>query len=156
MKVRLLKASEIDELFEMIKRSIEQVFPLYYPSQSITYVLEELVNKSALENRMNKGRFYVAEDRGKIVGCGCIAKHINNVDGDFCLLTFFVDPAIQGKGIGKAIVKACESDEMLKKAKRIEVPSSIPALPFYKRIGYEHRNGELNYEDGHFWLEKIL
>jgi len=30
------------------------------------------------------------------------------------------------------------------------------AIPFYKKMGYEHKNGELNYDDGHFAMEKFF
>ena len=29
------------------------------------------------------------------------------------------------------------------------------AIPFYKKMGYEFKNGELIYSDGHFAMEKF-
>jgi len=34
-----------------------------------------------------------------------------------------------------------EKDEYFLRAKRIEVPASITAVPFYKKMGYDYKNG---------------
>lgn len=34
-----------------------------------------------------------------------------------------------------------EKDEYFLRAKRIEVPASITAVPFYKKMGYNYKNG---------------
>lgn len=71
------------------------------------------------------------------------------------MLSIFVDPNTQGKGIGSKIMETLERDEYALQANRIEISSAISAIPFYKKFGYEHKNGELNYDDGHFAMEKF-
>jgi hypothetical protein len=41
------------------------------------------------------------------------------------------------------------------RAERIEIPASMSAIPFYRKLGYEHKGGKLEYNDGHFALEKF-
>ena len=48
-----------------------------------------------------------------------------------------------------------EKDDLFLRAKRIEVPASMVGIPFYKKLGYKHKNNELIYEDGHFAMEKF-
>jgi GNAT superfamily N-acetyltransferase len=67
----------------------------------------------------------------------------------------FVDSDYQGKGYGRKIIETLEKDEYFLRAERIEIPASMSAIPFYRKMGYEHKNGELIYEDGHFALEKF-
>ena len=62
---------------------------------------------------------------------------------------------MQGKGIGKQIIKTLEQDEYFVRAKRIEIPASLVALPFYVKMGYKHKNGELILDGDNIKLEKF-
>ena len=57
------------------------------------------------------------------------------------LFTIFILPEYQGKGIGRKIIETLEKDEYFLRAKRIKVPASITAVPFYKKMGYSYKNG---------------
>nr|MBQ4320231.1 GNAT family N-acetyltransferase [Clostridia bacterium] len=57
------------------------------------------------------------------------------------LLTIFVLPDYQGKGIGRQIIETLENDEIFLRAKRIEIPASITAVGFYRKLGYDYKNG---------------
>ncbi|MDZ5010316.1 GNAT family N-acetyltransferase, partial [Clostridium perfringens] len=72
------------------------------------------------------------------------------------LLTIFVLPELQGRGIGKSIIETLESDEYFLRAKRIEIPASITACEFYKKMGYNYKNGleELD-DERNYRLEKF-
>ena len=49
-----------------------------------------------------------------------------------------------------------ESDILFLKAERIEIPASITAVEFYRKKGYDYKNGikELDHEQ-HYRLEKF-
>ena len=49
-----------------------------------------------------------------------------------------------------------EQDELFIKAKRVEIPSSITAVEFYRKFGYGFKNGvkQLD-EERHYRLEKF-
>lgn len=91
----------------------------------------------------------------KIVGCGSISSFWGKQD-ESILLTIFVLPELHGKGIGRKIIETLEKDEYFLRAKRIEIPASITACEFYKKLGYKYKNGitELDGE-GHYRLEKF-
>jgi len=83
---------------------------------------------------------YVACDSSGIVACGAIAAYWGS-QTESILLTIFVLPDDQGKGLGTQIIKALEQDECFLRAKRIEVPASITAVEFYRKMGYDYKNG---------------
>ena len=64
-------------------------------------------------------------------------------------------PEYQGKGVGKQIIRTLEQDEFFLRAKRIEIPASITAVEFYKKMGYNYKNGIAEMDDEQLYrLEK--
>ena len=63
---------------------------------------------------------------------------------------------LHGKGVGRKIINTLETDEFYVKASRIEIPASITATEFYRKFGYDYKNGvkELD-NDHHYRLEKF-
>ena len=94
------------------------------------------------------------EKENNIIACGAIGPYWDSKT-ESSLFSIFVDGNYQGQGFGRKIIETLEKDEFFERAKRIEVPASMSAIPFYRKMGYEHKNGELVYDDGHFCLEKF-
>lgn len=91
----------------------------------------------------------------KIVGTGSISSFWGSKT-ESILLTIFVLPEFHGKGIGRKIINTLEQDEFYVRATRIEIPASITATEFYRKFGYDYKNGvkELD-EEHHYRLEKF-
>ena len=54
------------------------------------------------------------------------------------------------------MIKTLEQDEFALRAKRIEIPASITACAFYRKLGYDYKNGvNQTDEEGLFRLEKF-
>ena len=54
------------------------------------------------------------------------------------------------------IIETLESDNYFLRAKRIEIPASITACPFYRKMGYTYKNGiDVVDEELLFRLEKF-
>ena len=72
------------------------------------------------------------------------------------MLTIFSLPELHGKGIVSEIINTLENDEYFLRAKRIEIPLSITGYEFYRKNGYDFKNGikELN-EQNYYRLEKF-
>lgn len=155
MLVEIVKENEIQKMCEMIERSIRNSdFAKFYPQKT----LEEIIKNSDyqhMKQRASWTHFYVVKENKKIIGCGAIGPYWDSFT-ESCLFTIFVDPEYQGKGYGRKIIETLESDEFAKRANRIEVHAAMSAIPFYRKMGYEHKNGELIFEDGHFDLEKFI
>ena len=106
-------------------------------------MMEELILHMQPEDILKRAswtHFYVAEDAGRIIGCGAIGPYWGKED-ESSLFTIFVLPECQGQGVGRKIVETLERDEFALRAKRIEIPASITGLPFYRKLGYDFKNG---------------
>jgi GNAT superfamily N-acetyltransferase len=125
------------------------------------YAKEEMVSLSEVYNSdkvlaiSSYAHMYVACMDKKIVGCGAISSFWGNQE-ESILLTIFVLPELHGKGIGRKIIETLESDEYFLRAKRTEIPASITACEFYKKMGYNYKDGIEKLDDeGHCRLEKF-
>lgn len=98
---------------------------------------------------------YVFWNEGKIVGVGSISSFWGS-QTESILLTIFVLPELHGQGIGSYIIDTLESDELFLRAERIEIPASITAAEFYRKKGYDYKNGRKELDDEqHYRLEKF-
>lgn len=93
-----------------------------------------------LIERAESGHMYVVCEDSRIIGCGAIAGYWGSTE-ESILLTIFVLPEYQGKGIGREIIRTLEQDEYFLRAKRIEIPASVTAVGFYRKMGYDFKNG---------------
>lgn len=84
--------------------------------------------------------FYVFCEGAKIVGCGAIGPYWGKED-ESSLFNIFVLPEYQGKGVGRKIIETLEADEYALRAKRIEIPASITGRDFYRKLGYDYKDG---------------
>ena len=153
MKFEIIQENEIIETCSMIERACRQSSIVdFYPEETVEGLVSTH-NYDFIKRRMTWTHFYVLKDNDKIIGCGAIGPYWNSLT-ESCLFTVFVAPEYQGKGYGRKIIECLENDEYGLRAKTIYVHSSISAIPFYKKNGYKHKSGQLNYQDGHFELEK--
>lgn len=101
-----------------------------------------------------EGHFYVALDGEKIIGCGGITGYWGSTEESY-LTSILVLPEEQGKGVGSLIINRLETDEYFRRAWRTEVGSSLTAVRFYQKMGYEYKNGVAEAgTDGTVRLEK--
>ena len=153
MNIRLINEKDYRNVSDMIGRAIENSdFAKFYPQCSIDY-LKEILNEQGVKERAEANNFYVIETDGEIVACGAIGLHCGDKT-ECCLHNIFVDSRFQGRGLGRKIIEVLENDKHFVEADRVEVAASISAVPFYRKMGYKHKNGELLYDDGRILMEK--
>lgn len=106
------------------------------------FIAENIRSHSAevIRKRAEESHFYVAVDGKIIIGCGGITGYWGSTEESY-LVSVFVLPDYQGKGVGKMIIEALEADEYFLRAWRTEVGSSLTAVNFYRKMGYEYKNG---------------
>ncbi len=151
MEFELIRENEIETVCEMIERGCKNSeFADFYPPQSQWFC----TSYDEIKHRAEYGHFYVVKEHGEIIGCGCIAPYWDSLTESW-IATICVAPEHQRKGIGRKIIEFLENDEYAKRATRIEIHSAISAIPFYRKLGYEHKDGHLTYQNGHFDLEKF-
>lgn len=152
MLIGLIKENEIEETCKMIKRACENSsFAEFYPRKYI----DGGSDYEIIKGRSQRMHFYVLKDGEKIVGCGGIGPYWDKCD-EAWIFTVAIAPEYQGKGLGRLIIETLEKDDFAKRSKRIEIHAAMSAIPFYKKLGYDHKNGDLTYADGHFDLEKYI
>ena len=94
---------------------------------------------------------YVFELENQIVGVGAISSFWGS-ETESILLTIFVLPELHGKGIGRIIIQTLEQDELFIRANRIEIPASITATEFYRKFGYDYKNGIKELDEEMEWF----
>jgi len=154
MKISLIEDKDFKETASMIERSVRfSQFSKFYPQSEIENVVKSL-DEEGVRKRASWTHFYVIKENDAVIACGAIGEYWGS-KSESSLFSIFVDPNYQGKGYGRKIIETLENDEYFKRAKRVEIPASMSAIPFYRKMGYEHKNGQLNYCEGHFSLEKF-
>lgn len=139
MLVRRFEESDAKEVSALIARTLRTTNIKDYSEEYIENDVNTLTPEFLIE-RSKWTHFYVVCDGEVIVGCGAIGPYWDKED-ESSLFTIFVLPEYQGRGIGRTIIETLESDEYFLRAKRIEIPASITACEFYKKMGYSYKNG---------------
>ena len=104
--------------------------------------LEGIVNHYPPEyftDREKDSHFYVLCDGERIIGCGGITGYQGSSTESF-VFSVFIHPDYQGRGLGKMIMDALETDEFFRRVSRTELASSITATGFYRKLGYTYKN----------------
>lgn len=154
MIIRRFKNEDSVELSEVIAKTLRTTNSKDYSPEFIEKEILFFTPKKLIE-RATWVHFYVVCEDEKIIGCGGIGAYWGKED-ESSLFTIFVLPEYQGKGIGRKIIETLEQDEYFLRAKRIEIPASITAVGFYKKMGYSFKNGIDTVDDEQLYrLEKF-
>ena len=154
MIIRKFKNEDSVELSEVIAETLRTTNSKDYSPEFIEKEILFFTPKKLIE-RATWVHFYVVCEDEKIIGCGGIGAYWGKED-ESSLFTIFVLPEYQGKGIGRKIIETLEQDEYFLRAKRIEIPASITAVGFYKKMGYSYKNGIDTVDDEQLYrLEKF-
>ena len=151
--IRRFAETDAERVQNIIHRGLREINGKDYPAE----LMEEYCNYFTLEkikNQANSAHMYVAVSGDEIVGTGSIAPYWGS-EKESILLTIYVLPEMIGQGIGTAIINALEKDEYFLRANRIEIPSSITAVKFYKKMGYTPKNGIVPDDEGNVRVEKF-
>ena len=153
MVIRKFTAADARKTSEMIAHTLRTVNSKDYSPQFIEETIAQLTPPILIERR-ESSHMYVICDGEKIIACGAIAGFWGS-ESESILLTIFVHPDWQGKGVGRKLIETLEKDEFFLNAKRIEIPASITAVEFYKKMGYDYKNGIAELDDEQLYrLEK--
>ena len=154
MIIRRFREDDADKVSAMILYTLKISNSKDYTAEEIS-ALGEQFHPDGVRERASWTHFYVAEEGDNIIGCGAIGPYWGS-ETESSLFTIFVLPACQGRGIGRRIIEALERDEFFLRAERVEVPASITGVGFYRKLGYEYKNGiDHPDEERLYRLEKI-
>ena len=154
MIIRRFTEKDAEKVSAMIIQTLKTTNSKDYSEEAINALEKQLQPPHVLE-RAGWTHFYVVEENDTIIGCGAIGPYWGS-ETESSLFNIFVLPEYQGKGIGRKIIETLEKDEYFTRANRIEIPASITAVEFYKKMGYDYKNGIEELENGVLYrLEKF-
>lgn len=152
--VKPYREENAEEIVAMIIRNFKEVNVKDYGKAA----MEELAlthDVAWFKGLADYANVYVFWNEGKIVGVGSISSFWGSPT-ESILLTIFVLPEFHRQGIGNYIIDTLEADELFVRAQRVEIPASITAVEFYRKRGYEYKNGIKELDDEqHYRLEKF-
>lgn len=153
VRVRKFQKADAEEVQELIVRNFLEVNSKDYGIKA----MQELAVNYGIDKILQIASYahmYVFELDDRIVGVGSISSFWGS-ETESILLTIFVLPELHGNGIGRIIMQTLGQDELYLRADRIEIPSSITATEFYRKFGYDYKDGikELDSEQ-HYRMEK--
>ena len=139
MEIRRFRPEDAEETAQVIAVTLKTSNGKDYSEE---YIEANIASHSPeiLIKRAKEGHMYVVYENSKIIGCGAIAGYWGSTE-ESILLTIFVLPEYQGKEVGREIIRTLEQDEYFLRAKRIEIPASVTAVDFYRKMGYAFKNG---------------
>jgi len=154
MYIRRFNDADAEEVSNLVCRNFREVNIRDYPADEMER-LAESYSAEKISTLASSAHTYVACDGDIIVGTDSITGYWGS-ETESVLLTIFVLPEYQRKGIGSSIVRALEADEYFLRASRIEIPASITACEFYIKMGYCFKGGKKELDDeGHYKMEKF-
>lgn len=156
IKNRRFKKHDAREVSELVRRTLRETNSKDYSEEYIANDIAKMDEGFFIErSKWTNCHVFTDEKTERIIGVGSIGAYWGS-ETESSLFTIFVSPDYQGKGIGKQIMKRLEHDEYFLRAKRVEIPASITALSFYKKLGYDFKDGvDQVDEEGLYRLEKF-
>jgi len=155
MEIRRFEEKDAQAVSALIAQTLRTTNIKDYSSEFIENEVNTLTPEY-IAWRAGWTHFYVVCEGEEIIGCGAIGPYWGS-ETESSLFTIFVLPERQGRGIGRRIIKTLEGDEYALRAKRIEIPASITACEFYRKLGYDYKNGADKVDDeGLYRLEKYI
>ena len=151
--LRRFSASDAGAVLNIIRRGLREIDGRDYPPEYIEKACAAFTVERILR-QAGSAHMYVAVSGGEVVGTGSIAPYWGSPT-ESILLTVFVLPECIGQGVGAAIIGALEKDEYFLRASRVEIPSSVTAVGFYRKMGYAPKNGLTPDAEGLVRMEKF-
>lgn len=151
--VRRFQEKDAQEVSNLMCRNFRKVNIKDYGAEAV----EELCashHAKWVKETAQYAHMYVFLYKEKIVACGSIAGLNGSMEESY-LMTVFVLPQLHRQGIGRKLIEVLEQDEYFIRARRVELAASITAYEFYRKLGYDFKNGEKKLdENGLYLMEK--
>jgi GNAT superfamily N-acetyltransferase len=148
MEIKNFSELYFNDVFDVIHKTIEEIYPKYYPRSAVDFFHSHHSIKK-MKNQMPNEFTLVLWDN-KIIGTGTLSGNE--------IKRFFVLPEYQGKGYGKLLLKELEKNIDCNKYNNFALDSSLGAVEFYKKNGYVYKEFKtIDLSDGNYlcYLEMV-
>ncbi len=125
--IRMYQAADRAPLQALIHRTIDICYCRHYCAEAVHF-FKDYHSEQAIRRDARKGCTVVLDRAGRILGTGTLV-------GDE-IKRVFVDPACQGQGLGRLIMRHLEARAAASGVNSIRLDASLPSKPFYDRLGY--------------------
>ncbi len=136
---RFVPADAVD-VQKIIHRGLREVNGKDYPAERIEEYCACFTTEKIIRQAETAHMYVAVSNSGRILGTGTIAPFWGSKT-ESILLTIYVLPELIRNGIGTEIIRTLGQDDFFLRAKRIEIPSSITAVNFYRKQGYKFKDG---------------
>ena len=150
LTTRVARLSDQDQIESLIERSVRQLAISYYSEAQIEAAL---LSAWGLDTQLIKDKSYFLIHKGDaLIGCGgwsyrkTLFGNDNESKRDPELLdpqtdaakirAYFVSPEFARMGVASIIMNTCEQAAIQAGFKKLELMSTLPGLPFYKKFGF--------------------
>jgi GNAT superfamily N-acetyltransferase len=143
--------ADIPRLEALIERSVRELQSPYYSPTQMDGALGSVfgVDRQLIRDQT----YFVAEQDESIIACGGWSKRASLFGSDAVravedalldpvqdaarIRAFFVHPDHARRGLGRAVLFACEEAIRVARFRAIELVATLPGVPFYRAFDYE-------------------
>jgi GNAT superfamily N-acetyltransferase len=150
-KIRKAILDDREAIQQLIANSARGLSRVDYSEQQIEVLIESVFGVDT--DLILDGTYFVAEQDGKLVGCGGWSKRRNIFGGDRYshrdsslvdpelepakIRAFFVHSEFARQGIARALLSACEAEAIREGFRALELMSTLPGVGLYRACGFE-------------------
>jgi predicted N-acetyltransferase YhbS len=149
-RLRLAREDDVAALEALIPQSVRALQAAHYSSAQMDAALGSVFGVD--RQLIRDGTYFVAEDKGGVVGCGGWSRRSSHYGGDrgrhgedppldprtdaARIRAFFVHPSWARRGIGRSIMAASEEAIRIGGFRAIDVVATLAGEPLYAAFGY--------------------
>lgn len=140
LKITKVSIEHIPEIKRLSDEIWKQVYPSVVPMAQIEFLLNTWYSSAALTEQMEQSghQFILVEWNDEAVGYASYSMKLANQPERFRVHKLYLQPAIHGNGIGRAMLKYIAAESMPLGCKELElnVHKRNPAVGFYQHVGF--------------------
>lgn len=162
MIIRPARSDEISAIEQLIAASARQLSSGYYSPQETEAAIAHVFGVDS--ELVADGTYLVVELDGRIAGCGGWSRRatlfgsdrfaqrqmgfVDPAEAPAKIRAFFIAPEFARRGIGSALLDACEQAARAAGFTQAELMATLPGVPFYAAHGYRAEGEVVQQYDG--------